>query len=164
MSITASYTYITIMKTLITIVILLLLETSQYYYIEDKYSFSLKEIDYKTKEDSLFSIVSDSNKILENYKDVHRALIYYDVPFPDVFTRVSILEKGWHYEHAPHNNIFGFNIPGLRFYTKRDAIIRLKRWCEYSPPKKRENGYQFLKRRGYNPYNFYINRVKSIKL
>jgi len=131
----------------------------------DSIQSKIDSIDAKLKdyEDEL-SIYNDTSRSVNDYHDLYYSLIAHRVPFAKMFTQVAVLEKGWKFEHAVYNNIFGFNVQGLRFADKKEAVVYLKRWVDMSPPIDNEDCYDYLKRRHYNPYAFYIPRLKNIRL
>lgn len=114
---------------------------------------------------------------INNYQDLKRILIRENIPFPELFTKVAILESGWRFEGAFKHNIFGwthYEAPkglgiligceyGLfTFLRKYDAVRYLKYWVSLNPPVVGENGINYLRRRYYNPYAGYYETLNKI--
>lgn len=87
-----------------------------------------------------------------------------NLPFPEGFAKVAILESGWSLSLCPNNNLFGFRCSdwaGVQccewghsgFRYRQDAVTALKEWVKWNPPLHGEDFYSYLRRRGYNTEN-----------
>ena len=107
------------------------------------------------------------------YQELNSKLIELKVPFPTTFTAVAVYESGWHFESGlanEANNIFGFVCITKTCYggysrwsTKIDCINFLYSWVQKNPPKQRECGIDFLRRRHYNPNESYYSVLQGIE-
>lgn len=111
----------------------------------------------------------------KHYKSVYMKLVCMNIPFPELFVKVSIYEAGWNYESyaAKHcHNIFGFSYYNkkekmmwpISFKSLKHCVKYLQKWIVFNPPYADEDGISYLKRRGYNTENpNYYSYLQSIK-
>lgn len=116
---------------------------------------------------------------------LYEYLVYYNVPFPHMWLRVSKLEAGYHLNStlaSKHNNFFGFNRPRMRkttalahhctptpffacYANMEMCVIDLKMWCDMSPIGPNERFGDYLIRRGWHPNaNAYVRVLENINI
>ena len=119
-----------------------------------------------------FVTVRDTIKIIKivehpiwinNPNDIYFACNKMYIPFPELWVAVAKLEAGHRLEswQATNNyNLFGFS--NCVFNSHYDCLLFLKKWVEEDPPKLRESGVEYMKRRKWNPYSDYWPKLNSL--
>lgn len=97
-------------------------------------------------------------------------LNHYEVKYPDVVLRQSILETGWYKCtncSLRYNNIFGFSTGKyLQFDNWIESVEYYKKWQDKYMPEvcSKNEYYEWLDRYGYASAKDYIKTLKQIKI
>lgn len=117
-------------------------------------------------------------KHIDNYEHLFRILQERNIPYPEIWVQVAIVESGWCLDSdiaKNANNLFGFifvpeehdisNYYGYSSFKDIEHCIEyLEYWIYRNPVQDYEDGYAYLKRRNYNTENYnYLYMVKSIR-
>lgn len=111
-------------------------------------------------------ILADDTIVVETKEDLYAFLVRRNIPYPETWVAISILEAGhkWESELATlYHNFMGFNYS--RFKRKHDCAEFLIRWINQNPPIENESSEQFLIRRRYNPnMQWYLRKLKDLSI
>lgn len=135
------------------------------------------QIDYTNR---LYIVEDRSSEIyqFDGWCDLYLYLQKDNIPYPEIWTQIAILESGWSLESGlarEGNNIFGFiyvndstrNVGSYMGYSKYKshihAIQDLKLRLKHYPMSFNESPYVYLQRTGYNSDPRYYQLLQQIQ-